>query len=359
MDLTARYRQNACFSAPRDRYPARWVAAFTLVELLVVIAIIGILVGLLLPAVQAAREAARRSQCVNNVKQQVLAFLQYEDRSKRLPPGRLGCDGYGDGAPAGLCNETLNNDEIPISGFFAILPNMEQQALYDQMPLGNPFPENTLRYNPEQDRIHARNWFIVPANQLLLQTPVATYRCPSDEALPLYTHAGDTSTFATGSYAMCMGTKGPETVPDFSPRGINVKWANTGAFLYPGRQRKLRQFTDGLSNTMFVGEASNGDQLSGRNRWILASRYIDSMRTTCYPVNTPIEQDFGNGTKSWYSPAYVTNGAFRSQHPSGANFGFGDGHVEFISDEIGLDVYRALSTIAGDIDVVEPTDLSR
>ena len=65
--------------------------AFTLVELLVVIAIIGILVALLLPAVQAAREAARRAQCVNQVRQLGIAFLNYEDTAKAFPAGRQGC----------------------------------------------------------------------------------------------------------------------------------------------------------------------------------------------------------------------------------------------------------------------------
>ena len=66
---------------------------FTLVELLVVIAIIGILVSMLLPAVQAVRESARRTTCLNNLKQLGLAVHNYESSHQRIPASRA-ADGF-------------------------------------------------------------------------------------------------------------------------------------------------------------------------------------------------------------------------------------------------------------------------
>jgi prepilin-type N-terminal cleavage/methylation domain-containing protein len=65
---------------------------FTLVELLVVIAIIGTLVGLLLPAVQSARESSRKSQCANNLKQQLLGIANYEAANRVLPTSGMNAE---------------------------------------------------------------------------------------------------------------------------------------------------------------------------------------------------------------------------------------------------------------------------
>jgi prepilin-type N-terminal cleavage/methylation domain-containing protein len=95
-------------------------SAFTLIELLVVIAIIAILAAILFPVFAQVREKARVTQCVSNVKQVALGFLQYTtDYDDTMPIAfydgasygpqdeQFNTFGYGAGVgkPSGISNE--------------------------------------------------------------------------------------------------------------------------------------------------------------------------------------------------------------------------------------------------------------
>jgi prepilin-type N-terminal cleavage/methylation domain-containing protein len=105
-------------------------AGFTLVELLVVIAIIAILIGLLLPAVQKVREAAARTQCINNLKQIILAAHNYQSTFQQLPPGYLNVlpvDNY----PNTGHNNDWDGQHVGLLTF--LLPYLVHDAIYRQI----------------------------------------------------------------------------------------------------------------------------------------------------------------------------------------------------------------------------------
>lgn len=296
--------------------------AFTLVELLVVIAIIGVLVALLLPAVQAAREAARRMQCTNNLKQLALAIINYEQALGNYPPGRMGCDCW----DADVCKNNTDAQRPGTSGFAMILPQLEQQSLYDQFgwQKGALYPADCVDSTEN-------GWNTGLADLLKMRPKV--FVCPSDNAKPLH----DSSAAATGSYALCQGSQGPS----FGIDQVKVKHYNNGLFMYrtPLNNSHVR---DGTSNTFFMGEVIEAHTENSSNRWMVGSRHTDSLRTAENPLNTP-------PTKGVVVDLYnnKVNGAFASRHTGGAYFAFADGHVQFLSENISLPLYKALATREG------------
>ena len=106
----------------RRRAVFRRRPAFTVVELLVVIGIVAVLLAIALPAVQAARESARRTRCRNNLKQLGMAVQAYHDVCHTLPVS------VGPWAQGPRPAPQRNGKGWIVS----ILPQLEQQALYDQ-----------------------------------------------------------------------------------------------------------------------------------------------------------------------------------------------------------------------------------
>lgn len=83
----------------------------------------GVLVGLLLPAIQAAREAARRAQSQNNIRQLNLALLNFEATHSAYPAAY-----------------SVNDEgQKLLSWRVHILPYIEEQELYDQFHLDEPW----------------------------------------------------------------------------------------------------------------------------------------------------------------------------------------------------------------------------
>jgi len=136
---------------------------FTLVEMLVVISIIGLLSALLLPAVQSARESARRTQCINNLRQIVLATDAFRDTKKRYP-------GY---------RERIGSDvdaskEKDASWCVMLLPQLGEYVLYENWR--DTDPADAAAFAGLYDTMPRRNVFFCPSETLKSRSdPVCSY----------------------------------------------------------------------------------------------------------------------------------------------------------------------------------------
>jgi prepilin-type N-terminal cleavage/methylation domain-containing protein/prepilin-type processing-associated H-X9-DG protein len=320
---------------------------FTLIELLVVIAIIGVLIGLLVPAVQKVREAANRASCTNNLKQIGLALHSYHDSLKRFPPGYV--DRNTDPT------STPDNDLGPGWGWASfLLPYLEQGNVYTQINFSQPVGAGV--------------------NARVSQLDLTIYQCPSDgyqQPVPVYdsSFTSPIATVAHGNYVGCNGWEECFNGAGGNPQGGSGTDGLTGAYgragagvFYRNSRTRIADVTDGLSNTIVVGERSGNHSPSTWTGAVPGGRcpaWMASVPPAPYsPPPGPAydNADFGealvlahgNATHlpSADFPIYDPD-TFYSMHPQGANFLFGDGSVHFLSSSINPYTYQYLCTIAG------------
>jgi len=310
----------------------RSTGGFTLVELLVVIAIIGVLVALLLPAIQAAREAARRTQCTNQLKQLGLAVQTYHDAKGHFPTGRN------------------SKGPIGVSWAFEILPQLELQNVYDAYVA--------------KERVDSQ------ANARAMRTPIGVYACPSrrpaaaDRDFDNDDAPSQVQGVATaGDYAANAGLEEDMGMEGNDFRNGDVDLSLAGP-MYSGSRIKARQVTDGLSQTLAIGERHlpppQADWSEGRIHALQGD--------TCFLASDNLKTVL-RGTEDGLAegPQNPSTDIFGSLHPSVTLFAFLDGHVEGLaagsrSGASGLNPNRvadiqpkaewiwlgALSTVAGD-----------
>ncbi len=100
--------------------------------------------------------------------------------------------------------------------------------------------------------------------------------------------------------------------------------------------------TDGLSNTIMVGET-----LPGNNVFNGAYDANFPVATTCIPLN-----DSRSDNGQLYQHMFTSG--FTSLHPGGANFAMGDGSIHFFNEAIDYKLYNDLGTRAGGEPVSPP-----
>ncbi|MCA8996523.1 MAG: DUF1559 domain-containing protein [Planctomycetaceae bacterium] len=297
---------------------------FTLIELLVVIAIIAILIALLLPAVQQAREAARRTQCKNNLKQIGLALHNYHDIFKGFPQG---CAARRDPTSPFL---VIANYES--WGWMAsILPQIDQSPLFDQVDVNG----RTLN-----QALNAAN--TAGGNGALDQLfpPLPAFQCPSDTTGPRLKAGMRRNNFNNG-LAGIQGWRPPtsnyigstgESAGDMRAPRNNTGHRHPRGVLYSNSFIKIRDITDGTTNTIMVGER---EERCGAGSWI-GNRNPDGNGTHgndyCLGRMRPVLNDPSNAGND-----NCTDG-FSSKHVGGAQFVLCDGSVRFISENIDFDL---------------------
>lgn len=297
-------------------------SGFTLIELLVVIAIIAVLIALLLPAVQQARESARRTSCRNNLKQLALALHNYHDTHSVTPFG---------GAREGSAWSAM------------ILPQIEMSNLYNSITTWG------------EGSGDAKNWgnssgTNVQAKTVACETLIAAFRCPS-AAIPEHLDERGIG----GGYriarrvpscyiANAWGTGGNL---DDDGSGALAAWTNSDGIFAFERSRQFRDVTDGLSNTVMLGEVlpvlTNTSTTVDERVWpngILDHWYIggDDYDDIC-----DLSEMMGS-TGVQMKKNFET--AYGSQHPGGVHVALADGSVRFVSENIDLTVWSYLGSRA-------------
>jgi hypothetical protein len=215
-----------------------------------------LLVALLLPSVRRSREPSRRSNCKNNLKQIGIALHNYHDEYGMFPPAY-----------------TVDAEGNKLHSWRTlILPYMEQVALYNTIDLTKPWDD--------------------PANNVVRQTSLPVYHCPSSSGLPNHTN-----------YLAIVG--------------------DDLAFPH-AKSRTKQEFTDELGETIFVVDVPEQNMVE----WMSPNDADEQMYQSFQPES-------------------------KTSHKGVVQILLGDGAVRAVTLTLPSEKRRALMTVGGNEDVGE------
>jgi prepilin-type N-terminal cleavage/methylation domain-containing protein/prepilin-type processing-associated H-X9-DG protein len=288
----------------------------TLIETLVVVAIIGILAALILPAIQSARESSRRLSCSNNLRQMAIALNAYSTATRALP-------------------KSVNGQSYSLHAM--ILPFLDQKPVYDAINFNLDVSDS--------------------ANLTMMNTRLAIFICPSDYKL---TNPGANYYYGNRGYG-------------FNPNGHY----NNGFIVDPESPNiDFQDCIDGTATTAALCESlpevypivaepkrsifivkDSTTKASEFNQFLLNCRRTNDL-SELFKGNSWIQGDFiytnydhslGVNQHSCTNGTLIQQGVWSasSEHKSGANCAFADGHVSFLKETMNLELWRAIGTRNG------------
>jgi prepilin-type processing-associated H-X9-DG protein len=233
-------------------------------------------------------------QCANNLKQLGMAMHNYHSTLNCFPPGFMAVDHTGN-----------------IAGGWAwgvfLMPYIEQSALKDQL--------SATKYTLSQV-------ISDPALLPMLQMNLSVFTCPSSLLDPLREFQGPGSEMvSTSGYTCCRGFYnyrygGSGTIIPLSQKNNGIFYANS--------HTRIRDVTDGTSNTIALGE-----------RTVLDAHRQDPAKwpSWCGPGGLGIGSTVSSSVaRQMNHPTDMHS--FSSDHPGGCQFCFVDGSVHFISETV-------------------------